>query len=403
MLLRKVFNANLDKLVRPEMRLLRRAWPSFQVCGYTGLTCAIVLSMGLVIYQRLSPLVMLGIILAAVLTFFAQAIITKIILGEEDLVYYRHEIAVLTVAALLLWLLHQPILPYLDATLLGVGIFLSCGRVGCLMVGCCHGRPCNWGVCYRQEHADAGFEPCYVGVRLFPSQAVESLWVFCIVLVGSLLVLGHHQPGTALAWYVIAYDVGRFSFEFMRGDVERPYLRGFSEAQWVSVVLMCVLIGLEVFGVLPFQWWHVVATICVAVTMIVVAFRRRLRQVPLHQLLHPYHLKEIAEVLQRGNGTVRADIRVEQTSLGMQLSCSQIESEHGHFYHYALSSQNGDMTEAMAGALAKLILQIRHRADPGKLIKGNQGVFHLLVNPAKSAGVSGRAAVHPVESLSGAK
>src|SRR5258707_9303091 len=93
MLLHTVFNSNLDKLVRPEIRLLRRPWSTFQVCGYTGLALAILLSMTLVIYQHLSPLVMLGIILAAVLTFFAQAIITKIILGEEDLVYYRHEIA----------------------------------------------------------------------------------------------------------------------------------------------------------------------------------------------------------------------------------------------------------------------------------------------------------------------
>src|SRR5947209_17657694 len=138
MLLNKVLNNNLDKLVRPGIRLLHRALPSFQVCGYTGLALAILLSMSLVIYQHLSPLVMLGIILAGVLTFFAQAIITKIILGEEDLVYYRHEIAVMAVAALLLWLLRQPILPYLDATLLGIGIFLACGRIGCLMVGFCY-------------------------------------------------------------------------------------------------------------------------------------------------------------------------------------------------------------------------------------------------------------------------
>src|SRR2546423_11236515 len=207
--------------------------------------------------------------------------------------------AVMSVAALLLWLVRQPILRYLDATLLGVGIFLACGRIGCLMVGCCHGRPHSWGVCYRQEHAAAGFESCYVGVRLFPSQALESVWVFSIVLVGSLLVLSHHQPGTALAWYVITYDIGRFSFEFMRGDAERPYLWGFSEAQWVSIMLMCVLVCLEFFGVLPFQLWHLVATVCVAVIMVVVALRRRLRKIPMHELLHPYHVKEIAEVLRR--------------------------------------------------------------------------------------------------------
>src|SRR5437879_5906393 len=100
MLINKVLNNNLDKLVRPHIRLLHRLLPTFQVCGYTGLALAVLLSMTLVIYQNLSSSVMLAIILAAVLTFFAQAIITKIITGEEDLVYYRHEIAVMTVAAL---------------------------------------------------------------------------------------------------------------------------------------------------------------------------------------------------------------------------------------------------------------------------------------------------------------
>src|SRR6266581_27453 len=100
MLLRKVFNNNLDKLIRPEIHALHKRWPTFQVCGYTGLALAILLSLALVTYQGLSPWIMISIILAAVFTFFAQAIITKIIIGEEDLVYYRHEIAVLSMAAL---------------------------------------------------------------------------------------------------------------------------------------------------------------------------------------------------------------------------------------------------------------------------------------------------------------
>src|SRR5712691_4235038 len=122
--------AIVDKLLRPEVHVLHKSWPSFQVCGYTGLACAILLSMSLVIHQRLSPWVMVAIILVAVLTFLAQAMLTKIVTGNEDLVYYRHEVAVLCMAALFLWIVHQPVLPYIDATQLGIGIFLACGRVG---------------------------------------------------------------------------------------------------------------------------------------------------------------------------------------------------------------------------------------------------------------------------------
>ena len=385
MLLTEVLNNNLDRLARPEIYTYRRSWPAFQVCGYTGLALAILLSMTLVIYQHLSPFIMLGIILVAVLTFFAQAILTKLLIGEEELVYYRHEIAVIAIATLFLWIVRQPILPYLDATLIGVGIFLACGRVGCLMVGCCHGRPHSWGVCYRQEHATAGFESCYVGVRLFPSQVIESFWVFSIVLVGSLLVLSNHQPGTALAWYVVTYDLGRFNFEFMRGDGERPYLWGFSEAQWISMTLMCLIVVAELYGILPFQLWHALATLCVVSTMTVVAVRRRLQKTPVHQLLHPHHIKEVAEVLQHEIDITSMDLDVRRTSLAIQLSAGMIKGETGDIRHYTLSQQQGDMTEETSKILAKLIVQLKHPFNSYKVIKGRQGIYHLLIDASQES------------------
>jgi hypothetical protein len=379
-----VFNTNLDKLVRPHIRLLHRLLPTFQVCGYTGLALAILLSMTLVIYQHLSPFVMLAIILFAVLTFFAQAIITKIITGEEDLVYYRHEIAVLTVAALLLWILHQPILPYLDATLLGVGIFLACGRIGCLMVGCCHGRPYHLGVCYREEHTTIGFPSYYVGVRFFPIQAIESLWVFSIVAVGTFLVLSGRSAGTALAWYIFTYDVGRFSFEFVRGDRERPYLWGFSEAQWVSLLLMCAIALAELFRILTLYPWHIVATACLICTMIVVALDRHFRRKASHQLLHPHHIKEVAEAIElvtavEKNVSFKPDtIRMGRTALGIQISGSRIADGTKLIYLYTLSHQSENMTEETASILARLILQLKHPYNTHKLIKSQHKVFHMV-------------------------
>jgi hypothetical protein len=185
----EAINHSLDQFVRPNIYLLRKSRSAFQVCGYTGLALSILLAMSLVLWRGLSPLVMVVIILAAVLTFFGLALATKIVTGEESLIYYHHEIAVMSVVTVVLWLLGQPILAYLDVTLLGIGAFLVCGRIGCLMVGCCHGRPHRWGVCYRAQHATAGFPAYYVGIRLFPIQAVESLWVFFVVCTGTLLVL----------------------------------------------------------------------------------------------------------------------------------------------------------------------------------------------------------------------
>ena len=392
----EILNSLFDRLVRSEIRVSRSLRPAFQVCGYTGLALAIGLAATLAMRLGLSPVVMVALILAAVLTFFGLVMVTKIITGEELIIYYHHEIAVVIVAAFLLWLLGQPVLPYLDVIILCVGMFLVCGRVGCLMVGCCHGRPHRWGVCYREEHAAVGFTPYFVGVRLFPIQAVESLWVFCIVTTGVTFVLNGRPAGAALAWYVVTYDLGRFCFEFLRGDPDRPYLWGFSQPQWISLLLMCGVVWAEVAGVLPLHLWHVAATAFLALVMFAIRLARRFGGASKHRLLHPRHVKEVAEAISlvsspeagakaAGQWTVlprknSIPAHIGCTSLGVQISGGKVNGPAGDTFHYTLSCRDGGMTEETARILAGLILQLRQAMGAGEFVKGSQNVFHLLIH-----------------------
>jgi hypothetical protein len=382
-----LLNHSLDTLVRLEVVVLNCSYPTFRLCGSLGLICAVALTLALVGYMGLPWSVMVLLTLSSILTFFALALVTKIIIGEEQIVYYHHEIAVMTVAAIVLWLLRQPMLPYLDATVLGVGTFLSCGRIGCLMVGCCHGRPHRWGVCYRAEHAADGFARYYVGVRLFPVQAVESLWALCIVGAGSFMMVSGRPAGSVLAWYIVAYDVGRFCFEFMRGDPERLYHRGFSEAQWTSVSLTALIAMAELFGLLPLQWWHVGAAVCLVIAMIIITTVREPRRTPRYKLLHPRHIKEFAEAVEavsRFDETSqlgRAEIQIRRTSLGVLISASAESRLAGNICHYTLSYQSDAMDEEAARVLAQLLCQFRHCGDSGELIRGRQAVFHVLIYP----------------------
>lgn len=392
MLIPEQFGAFLDTLVRSEIPALGKRWPAFRMCGYVGLTLAVLLCTSVVIHRELSVWVLTGIILAAALTFLALAMATQIITGEESLIYYHHEIAVMVVTGILVWLLGQPILPYLDVTILGIGMFLVCGRVGCFMVGCCHGRPSRWGVSYREEHAAAGFTHCFVGVRLFPIQLVESFWVLCIVIVGTVFVLRGYPAGTALAWYVVAYDLGRFCFEFVRGDTDRPYYRDFSQAQWISVILLFGIVWAEMSGVLPFHAWHIGATVVVLLTMIGVSLKRRLDKTAKYQLLHPYHIKQLAETVERvadlavrrpavtQSGPTATDIEVGCTPLGVQVSTSRIKDVAGDMSHYALSFRKGELNEEAARVLADLILRLGRHSGSTELLKGDRGVFHLLIH-----------------------
>ena len=389
---RRGFNSRLDKMVSPEIELSGRSWPAFQVCGIVGLLLALALAATLVYRLDLSFAIMAAIVLCALATFYVLCLAAKLITGEERMIYYHHQIAVLLVVHYLLRGLGQPTLSYLDVTALGIGMFLACGRVGCLMVGCCHGRPHGWGVCYSDEHVAAGFASYLAGVRLFPIQAVESLWAFLIVTFGVLILLSDQAPGEALAWYVLSYCVGRFSFELLRGDRERPGMLGFSEAQWTSVVLLSILVWAELSGILVFHPWHLAVAVWMAIALAAIFLNRRYRGRITYRLLNPGHVKEVAEALERLSGATtrlketrqesdQNDILLECTPLGIQISSSKIHSAAGCAFLYGLSSRNETITQEEARTMAGLILQLKHPDRSSELIKGNEGIFHLLVHP----------------------
>ncbi len=387
--MKRALNGFFDRVVRPAFKFGGRSWSCFQVFGGTGLVLAIVLMLTLTVVTGLSLAAVVVMIVADVVAFLALIMSTKIILGEERLTYCHHEVVLLAVTAFLSWLLAQPVLSFLDISVLGLGLGLMCGRVGCLMVGCCHGLPSRWGVRYGPEHVAAGFSPYYAMTRFLPIQLIESLWVGAIVAVGSVLVLRGYPPGAALSFYICAYGAGRFCFEFVRADTDRAYVWGFSESQWISLALMLLVVGGEFFGVLPLHWWHAGVTVLVTLTMIFVTVSRRLQTETNYRLLLPRHVEEIAQALDstsnhadsNGGGTGRHSpgVAIDCTSLGVQISAGRIKVAGSLLYHYALSNQRVGLTETSARALAKLIVQLRHPASRGDLVAGKQGVFHLLV------------------------
>jgi prolipoprotein diacylglyceryltransferase len=200
----------LDRMAKPEISLGRKTHSAFRISGAIGFVLAVSLAMAFALHQHLSVLVITAMMATAIAVFFAVALITKSVLGQERLVYYQQQTAILLAVGASLWLLRQTVLPYLDVIVLGIGIVLAVGRIGCFMVGCCHGRPHRFGVCYRREHMHAGFASYYVGVRLFPIQLVESLWVAGIVIAGVEMIQCRAAAGTALAWYIIGNGFGRF-------------------------------------------------------------------------------------------------------------------------------------------------------------------------------------------------
>ncbi len=379
-----VFNSCLDSFVRPHFHLFGRSWSAFNVCGYAGLAVGVALVMVLAEYQGLSNWVMGAVVVIDVLTFLGLAMATKIVTGEERLIFFHHWIAILASTAGLLWVLGESILPYLEVAILGCGLVQACGRVGCLMAGCCHGVPHRWGVCYGERHAATGFTRHYVGIRLFPVQAFEAVWLFFLVVAGTIVVLIGQRPGTVAVSYAVAYVMGRFVLEFKRGDPARRYMLGFSEAQWTSVLLGMTILWLGTTGWTLLQSWHLVGVFALLGAVAAIMISRRFSRSAAHRLLSPHHIKEIAEGLRcttpEGDGfRGGASIRIVDTSEGVRLSSSLIREEGSGIQHYALSSRHGGLSGAMADVLSGIIVKLRHPTDTRELIAGNDGGFHLLL------------------------
>jgi prolipoprotein diacylglyceryltransferase len=383
------FNHFLDRLVRPTIWLMGRFWPTFQISGYSGLALTVLLGIILVTHAGLSYWTMSGLILTAVATILAMIILTKLLTGAQQLTYHHYEIAVLGSTSLLLYLLDQPLLTYLDIVILGAGAFLMCGRVGCFMAGCCHGQPHRWGVCYRHEHTAAGIAPYLIGIRLFPIQIVESLYVLSILLAGIPLVWSAQPAGSALAWYIMAYNAGRFSFEFVRGDPGRPYWLGFSEAQWTALLLTGGVAGLELAGIVPFSPWHMGVPLLLASLMILFSRFCDPAGVRQRQLYHPTHIAEVAGALERIKlAPDLAAIAIEETSLGIRISAGSVEVDDHQVEHYTLSAHDGNLSAGAAALLAKLVLALQARGRGGsavtsQLLEGSRGAYHLLIQPAR--------------------
>ena len=371
---------------------------AFKICGVAGLLLGGPLALWLTLHLGLSPWIEITLIAVAVLMLLATPLVVKVLTGVDGFVFYRDVICIFASVWLTLRWLHQPVLPHLDVTIAGAGVFHACGRLGCLLSGCCFGRPSRIGVRYQDAHAEMGFPSQLVGVRLFPVQAAESAWILTLVACATLHILRYARPGSAFAFYVCGYAMGRFFFEFARGDAERPYWKGFSQAQWISLLLTLGVNVAQFIKILPRSSWHENAFALLALTMFLVSIVRRLSTNERFALLHPRHIHELAQALHRMSPSLRgyavsstsarahAHITVSQTSLGLRLSASEIAARSGdNLLHYCVSREGTPLSPRSAHLLAHLISCLRHDSAAFEVSPGNHGIMHILFSVHKPA------------------
>ncbi|MCC6539681.1 MAG: prolipoprotein diacylglyceryl transferase [Bryobacterales bacterium] len=232
-----VINVLLDAIPRTRFYWSGRPQPAFRVCGAVGLAVGLAVALAAGLLGRRS-LAALGLAAgAAMLSFFAWARLRRAVMKKERLVLLEHVWVALAAVSAVLAACRMPVLATLDAFCAGLAFFLAAGRAGCLLVGCCHGYPTAAGIRYPESHVRDGFPAYLAGIRLFPVQLLE-LAGLCAIGVTALAAVLLSAPGTACAWFLVAYALLRFALEELRGD-ERPHWLEMSVPRWMCLAEGC--------------------------------------------------------------------------------------------------------------------------------------------------------------------
>jgi phosphatidylglycerol:prolipoprotein diacylglycerol transferase len=181
---------------------------------------------------------------------FTQSPRALIDLARSAGVFYGGLIAAVVVALVYLRRHSMPLWTTTDVFAPGIALGHAVGRLGCLMAGCCFGRPTSvpWAITFHSPTA-AMETGTPLGQPLHPTQLYEAGAE--LVILGFLLWFerkGRPFPGRTFWSYMLLYAIARFTIEFYRGD-PRGTIGILSTSQFVSIILaplaivMLVLLG----------------------------------------------------------------------------------------------------------------------------------------------------------------
>lgn len=354
-----------------QLTLSGRVFSIYFILGHLSFVFSIIPNLYFCYYFNLSYAWCAGLYLLALFTFYLLAFAQKLFTGYESYVLLRYALVVNFVVWLVLWLTKTATFMwhYLDFFAIALAMLIAIGRLGCQTIGCCHGKPGNCWVYTAYPFGKTG-----VPVRLVPVQFVESCYVF-ILLCGSLYVkFVNVTPGLVWSSFWELYLLGRFVLEFYRGDPDRPYRIGFSEAQWTSIFGLGLLVAGKWLGwvsVLTLLWWVVVPGL---VVILLVLLYRLARKQAFYRLTEPANLMEFAQKAWQS----LQNTRVEVTSLQIKVSASTLSNGQ---CLYTISHTQTVLPYFWAKRLLKYLSLTKYPGKRTKLVHENKGVFHLVILP----------------------
>lgn len=146
-----------------------------------------------------------------------------------------------------LWRRKLPTFRYLDIAATGVPIAIFFVRCGCLLVGCCYGKPTDFFIhlIFNDPASTAGY--LHPGVALHATQIYFML--NAIVMWVLLLLVYKYRKfyGQVLAAFFLYEGFSRFLIEFLRGDADRGLWFGGALSSGQVAMIASFISGLAIW------------------------------------------------------------------------------------------------------------------------------------------------------------
>jgi phosphatidylglycerol:prolipoprotein diacylglycerol transferase len=114
-----------------------------------------------------------------------------------------------------------PLLKYLDVGALSAPVIIFFVRVGCLMAGCCYGKPTNFPIHLVFRNPASTAYLYYPNVPLHATQLYSMMNAALMLVVLYTVYRRRRFDGQISALFLTYYGVTRFFIEFLRGDADR--------------------------------------------------------------------------------------------------------------------------------------------------------------------------------------
>lgn len=314
------------------------------------------------------------------LAFFLSAFITKIITGNESYVLYRYLLLSIVLTISVCLFMKEPVLRGLDIFITGFGTFHFFGRIGCFLGGCCHGRLSHTGVRYGEPYAQTSFPRYFINRKILPVQLIEAGIIAAITITCFFIRMQKPEAGSIFCTYMIAYALARYTIEFLRGDTDRPFGLGFSEAQWTSAFIVLIISACEWFDILPFAAGQQAGAFLLLLSMTTVYFLRK--KFPEWDLRNPRHVDELITAAEKGisDNTRNDQMPVGRTtSQDIHMSFSTLYEHERTGFHLAFSVRKEYRRTERIKEAFRIIQETKFESCEHKLIADRNGVIHFQV------------------------